>query len=81
MTEKAGKAEAVTEYDSEFESLCQQLDQIKVATEHMLTHVESIVQPNPSTYVIVLADEEAFTMHTFNGLLFNFHTIIMSSTT
>lgn len=49
MTEKAGKAEGVTEYDSEFEGLCRQLDQIKVATEHMLTHVESIVQPNPST--------------------------------
>ena len=48
VTEKAGKAEAVTEYDSEFEGLCQQLDQIKLATEHMLTHVESIVQPNPS---------------------------------
>lgn len=49
MTEKAGKAEGVTEYDSEFEDLCRQLDQIKVATEHMLTHVETIVQPNPST--------------------------------
>lgn len=52
MTEKTGKAEGVTEYDSEFEALCHQLDQIKVATEHMLTHVESIVQPNPSTYLI-----------------------------
>jgi hypothetical protein len=48
MTEKAGKAEGVTEFDSEFEDLCRQLDQIKIATEHMLTHVESIVQPNPS---------------------------------
>lgn len=49
MTEKAGKAEGVTEYDSEFEELCHQLDRIKMATEHMLTHVEGIVQPNPST--------------------------------
>lgn len=48
MTEKAGKAEGVTEYDSEFEDLCQQLDHIKLATEHMLTYVENIVQPNPS---------------------------------
>lgn len=48
VTEKAGKAEGVTAFDSEFENLCHQLDQIKSATEHMLTHVEAIVQPNPS---------------------------------
>lgn len=54
MTEKAGKAEGVTEYDSEFESLCHQFDQIKLTTEHMLTHVESIVQPNPSMSVNVI---------------------------
>ena len=54
VTEKTGKAEGVTEYDSEFESLCQQLDQIKLTTEHMLTHVESIVQPNPSTLASVM---------------------------
>ena len=50
MTEKAGKAEIVTEYDSEYETLCTQLDIIKTATEKMLTYVEAIVEPNPSEF-------------------------------
>ena len=48
VTEKAGKAGAVTEYDSDYESLCTQLDLIKTATEKMVGFVETIIEPNPS---------------------------------
>lgn len=48
MTERAGKAESVTEFDSEFESLCEQMDQIKLVTEKMLAQLEILMQPNPS---------------------------------
>ena len=48
MTEKAGKAEAVTEFDKEFEQLCEQMDQIKLLTEKMLVQLETLMQPNPS---------------------------------
>lgn len=48
VTEKAGKAEAVTEYDEEFELLCNQMDQIKIMTERMLTQVVTMMQPNPN---------------------------------
>lgn len=48
MTEKAGKAEAVTEFDKEFETLCDQMDQIKLVTERMLAQMETLMQPNPS---------------------------------
>lgn len=51
MSEKAGKADLVTEYDEEFESLCVQMDQIKLMTEKMLTHVITMMQPNPSMCV------------------------------
>lgn len=48
MTEKAGKAEGVTGFDEEFESLCSKMDQIKLVTERMLAQVEILIQPNPS---------------------------------
>ena len=48
MTEKAGKAEAVTEFDKEFETLCDQMEQIKAVTERMLVQMEVLMQPNPS---------------------------------
>ena len=48
MTEKAGKAEGVTEFDKEYETLCERLDHIKMTTEKMLVQVEAIMQPNPS---------------------------------
>ena len=48
MTEKAGKAEAVTEYDEDFERLCTQIDQIKATTERMLSQMVVMIQPNPS---------------------------------
>ena len=38
----------VTEFDQDYESLCQQMDQIKVTTEKMLVQVETLIQPNPS---------------------------------
>ena len=53
VTERAGKADSVTEYDSEYETLCTQLDQIKVATEHTLTQVETVVEPNPSQWSLL----------------------------
>ena len=45
--EKIGKAESVTSYDSEFESLGEQLEAIKSSTEKIITHVHAMVQPNP----------------------------------
>lgn len=48
MTEKAGKADEVTEYDEDFETLSKQMDQIKLMTERVLVHMESLLQPNPS---------------------------------
>ncbi len=50
MTEKAGKAEVVTEFDEDFGSLCVKLDQIKVTTEKMLIQMETLMQPNPSKF-------------------------------
>jgi len=38
----------VTEYDTEYENLCKQLDIIKAATEKMVTYIETIIEPNPS---------------------------------
>ena len=51
MTEKAGKAESVTEYDHDYASLCERMDQIKITTEKMLVQVETLMQPNPSESV------------------------------
>ena len=48
VTEKTGKASVVTEYDSDYETLCSQLDLIKAATEKMVSYVETIAEPNPS---------------------------------
>jgi len=42
-----GKADSVTEFDSEFESLSLQLENIKMATQKILAQVQSLVQPNP----------------------------------
>ena len=48
MTEKAGKAEGVTELDQEVETLSNQMDGIKLMTEKMLTQILTLMQPNPS---------------------------------
>ena len=48
VTEKTGKASVVTEYDSDYETLCSQLDLIKTATEKMVSYVETVAEPNPS---------------------------------
>lgn len=50
VTEKSGKAEIVTEYDTEYETLCSQLDLIKSSTEKMVSYVETIAEPNPSEW-------------------------------
>ena len=50
VTEKAGKADELTEYDSDFESLFSKMTQIKTVTERMLVQVEMLVQPNPSKH-------------------------------
>lgn len=51
VTEKAGKADMVTEYGVEYETLCTQLDYIKASTEKMLLYVEAIAEPNPSKFL------------------------------
>lgn len=43
--EKVGKAGTVTEFDSDYESLSQQLDNIKRTTEKILEHVGSVLHP------------------------------------
>ena len=54
--EKLGRADSVTSYDDQFESLSSKIDQIKLNTERIISTLESMIQPNPSTnnYCIVI---------------------------
>lgn len=45
--EKIGKADNLTSYDTEFETLSQQLESIRISTEKIISHVQSLVQPHP----------------------------------
>lgn len=45
--EKLGKADSVTELDTELEELSQQLEHIRFSTERILAQVQSLVIPNP----------------------------------
>jgi endophilin-B len=45
--EKIGKAENVTTYDTEYETLSQQLESIRTSTEKIISHVQTLVQPHP----------------------------------
>ena len=45
--EKIGKGEGVTAFDSEFETLSQQLEVIRTSTERIIILVQTLVQPNP----------------------------------
>ena len=48
--EKIGKADNLTTYDTEFETLSQQLESIRISTEKIISHVQSLVQPHPGQY-------------------------------
>jgi endophilin-B len=43
-----GKADAITTYDDEFETLCNKVDQIKLTTERILATLDTMAQPNPN---------------------------------
>lgn len=45
--EKLGKADSVTELDTELEDLSRQLENIRLSTEKILVQVQSLVVPNP----------------------------------
>lgn len=45
-----GKAEGVTTFDTEYETLSQQLEAIKISTEKIVVHVQSLIQPHPGRY-------------------------------
>ena len=45
--EKIGKAESVTTFDTEYETLSQQLEAIRTSTEKIVAHVQSLIQPHP----------------------------------
>ena len=45
--EKLGKADSVTELDTELEKLSRQLEHIRFSTERILAQVQSLVAPNP----------------------------------
>ena len=42
-----GKAESVTTFDTEYETLSQQLEAIRASTEKIVGHVQTLIQPNP----------------------------------
>ena len=46
--EKLGKADSVTELDTELEDLSRQLENIRLSAEKILVQVQSLVVPNPS---------------------------------
>lgn len=48
--EKLGRADSITSYGSDFDSLSVQIDQIKLTTERVVVNVESMIQPNPGIY-------------------------------
>ena len=48
--EKIGKAESVTTFDTEYETLSAQLETIRVSTEKIVGHVQALVQPNPGQF-------------------------------
>ena len=58
--EKLGKADSVTEFDSEFESLSLQLENIKMATQKILIQVQALVQPNPGEKKRMCSDIQDF---------------------
>lgn len=72
MTEKAGKAEGVTGFDEEFESLCSKMDQIKLVTERMLAQVEILIQPNPSESATLML-QQISPFHSSNSSPIPFH--------
>ena len=45
--EKMGKAESVTTFDTEDETLSQQLEAIRTSTEKIAAHVQYLIQPHP----------------------------------
>lgn len=47
--ERLGKADT-TEYDSEYQSLCDELDKIKLATERLIQFTAYMLEPNPSEW-------------------------------
>ena len=46
--EKLGQAVDRTEYDDSFEQMLARADRTKLWTERLTSHVESVLQPNPS---------------------------------
>ena len=46
--EKLGQAVDRTEYDDSFEQMLARADRAKLWTERLTSHVESVLQPNPS---------------------------------
>ncbi|CAF0740281.1 unnamed protein product [Adineta steineri] len=46
--EKLGQATDRTEYDENFEQLLAKTDRIKQCTERLISHVETVLQPNPN---------------------------------
>lgn len=46
--EKLGQATERTEYDDNFENLLLAADRTKTCTERLISHVETVLQPNPS---------------------------------
>ena len=47
--ERLGKAET-TEFDTEYQSLCDELDKIRLATERLIQFTAYMLEPNPSEW-------------------------------
>jgi hypothetical protein len=52
--EKLGQATERTEYDDSFEQLLTAADRSKSWTERLISHVETVLQPNPSEDIFLL---------------------------
>ncbi len=52
--EKLGQVTDRTEYDDNFEQLLARADRTKLWTEKLTSHVETVLQPNPSKRIFFL---------------------------
>lgn len=68
--EKMGRADSVTAYDSEYETMSEQLDAIKTSTERIISFVQNMVQPHPGPNAILFL---------FPYLLFSTYVLLPSS--
>ena len=78
--ERMGKAEP-TEFGTDFQDLCRELDKIKSSTETIIHCTLQMLEPNPGWTRVVIATVTYFLSNVSLVLTCNFHLFMISSST